>query len=164
MLGDGALFLCGGQRLSEPMTTYRNLGGLAIVADICSAVPFFSLASIGCRDSPALWPNSWCGLGLRRRYSIFGVLAVLGIILSAAYIFGGTGGDARSLKEVHRRLEDLTRLETEYSRRWLGHTVGRQFSRKCSLDLLPLNKGIVQLNGNRGFERADQVALFAGRQ
>ena len=112
----GALFLCVGQ-LYERTHDRRiaHLGGLAHRWPIFAALfLFFSLASIGLPGLSGFVGEFMVLLGaFIPGIRIFGVLAVFGIILSAAYMLWMYWRVMLgSLKEAHRRLEDLTRLET----------------------------------------------------
>ena len=112
----GALFLCVGQLYERTHDRLiANLGGLAHRWPVFAALfLFFSLASIGLPGLSGFVGEFMVLLGaFMAGTRIFGVLAVLGIILSAAYMLWmywrvmlGT------LSDAHRRLQDLTRLET----------------------------------------------------
>jgi NADH-quinone oxidoreductase subunit M len=112
----GALFLCVGQLYERTHDRLiANLGGLAHRWPIYAALfLFFSLASIGLPGLSGFVGEFMVLLGaFMTDTRIFGVLAVLGIILSAAYMLWMYWRVMLgSLKDAHRRLEDLTRLET----------------------------------------------------
>lgn len=111
----GALFLCVGQLYERTHDRLiANLGGLAHRWPVyATLLLFFSLASIGLPGLSGFVGEFMVLLGaFMTGTRIFGVLAVLGIILSAAYMLWmywrvmlGT------LKDAHGRLEDLNRLE-----------------------------------------------------
>ena len=112
----GALFLCVGQlyeRTHDRLIV--NLGGLAHRWPVFAVLfLFFSLASIGLPGLSGFVGEFMVLLGaFMAGTRIFGVLAVLGIILSAAYMLWMYWRVMLgSLREAHRKLEDLSRLET----------------------------------------------------
>ncbi len=112
----GALFLCVGQLYERTHDRLiANLGGLAHRWPVFAALfLFFSLASIGLPGLSGFVGEFMVLLGaFMAGTRIFGVLAVFGIILSAAYMLWMYWRVMLgSLKEAHRRLGDLTRLET----------------------------------------------------
>ena len=112
----GALFLCVGQLYERTHDRLiANLGGLAHRWPVYAVLfLFFSLASIGLPGLSGFVGEFMVLLGaFMTGTRIFGVLAVLGIILSAAYMLWMYWRVMLgSLQEAHRRLEDLTRLET----------------------------------------------------
>jgi NADH-quinone oxidoreductase subunit M len=112
----GALFLCVGQlyeRTHDRMIV--NLGGLAHRLPVFAALfLFFSFASIGLPGLSGFVGEFMVLLGaFVTGTRIYGVLAVFGIILSAAYMLWMFWRVMLgSLKEAHQRLQDLTLLET----------------------------------------------------
>ncbi len=112
----GALFLCVGQLYERTHDRLiANLGGLAHRWPVyATLLLFFSLASIGLPGLSGFVGEFMVLLGaFMTGTRIFGVLAVLGIILSAAYMLWMYWRVMLgSLREAHSRLEDLTRLET----------------------------------------------------
>ena len=112
----GALFLCVGQLYERTHDRLiANLGGLAHRWPVYAVLfLFFSLASIGLPGLSGFVGEFMVLLGaFVDDIRIFGVLAVFGIILSAAYMLWMYWRVMLgSMKEAHSRLTDLTRLET----------------------------------------------------
>ncbi len=112
----GALFLCVGQLYERTHDRLiANLGGLAHRWPVFAALfLYFSLASIGLPGLSGFVGEFMALVGaFATGVRVFGVLAVFGIILSAAYMLWMYWRVMLgSLKEAHRRLEDLSVLET----------------------------------------------------